>query len=283
MADQLFVNGVELGLEAVAAPAGGYGEIYVVSLDWGTPDAELFFDPRPLADGRSFQGSRAQDRRFTLGLAIDEPGSYAKGQSTWEALLDLFRADEGPVQLKYIRTNPEGGSFTRELLVVPEGMPGYANVRGGGAGVAGIRPNGNAIQLWSLVAPFPWWRDVSVTATTTLTCSGTSPDSEVITRSGKRACGLEVKISTTGTLPSITLSDGQRTMVLTATFNATPKGVDWYYTDPTATSIDAGVVISIPAHLSLHSDPTTITATPGLGSSGTHTVTIKHRAIWEAP
>lgn len=281
MADTLAINGTTVGLEAVSAPSGGYGSVLVVALDWGVPDVVQFLDPRPLGDGKVFRGQVSQDRKFTLGLAGYGAGSLAKGQDTWQAVLELLRNTAGAVSYKYTRTDGTGGSVVRELLAIVDGdLPAWQLVDK--PGEPGMRPNGNWLMTLSCRALHPWFRNFTET-TTTISPSGTTPANSAITRSGTRPCGLQVKVSTAGTLGSITISDGSRSMVLTATFNATPKGIDWYYSDPGATSIDSGVTIGIPSHLSMHSATTTITATPGIGSSGNHTVTVKHKPVWETP
>lgn len=279
MADTLAINGTTIGLESTAAPSGGYGTVYVVALDWGIPDVETFLDPVPLGDGMAFRGQVAKDRKFTIVIA-GEPGSRAKGQDTWEALQTLFRSPTGPLSYKYTRTDGTGATIIRELLAIPLGEPGYGEVRGGDG--AGIRPNGNFRFVANCEAPFPWWRKFAE-VDSSIACTAATPNNVVITRGGRGDCGLQVKVSTSGALSSITLSDGNRSMVLTATFSGTPKGVDWRYTDPLATSIDSGVTISIPAHLSLHSASTTITAAPNIGATGTHTVAIKHKALYGTP
>lgn len=278
MADALYIAGTQVGIDSQTAPTGGYGTIRVASLDWGTPDEEAFYDARPLMDGVVFRGAVSKSRTVRLSLFL-EPTSYSKGQTSWDAVQTLFRSAT-PISLRYDRTNPAGGTISRELLARCVGKPGYADVRGGGAGTPGLRPNGNAFFNCELVAPFPWFREYTET-TTTLTTTGTTPvATPTVTRGGRLTCGLRLHISSTGTLNSVTVSDGSRSMTLTGTFGSTPGIVDWYYTDPTATST-SGLTLSIPAHLSLHSATTTLTVTPGGGSSGTHTVQVKHKALWE--
>lgn len=278
MADAIYIAGTQVGLDGQAAPSGGYGLIWVSELDWGAPSEELFMDPRPLGDGMAFRGGVAKDRKLTLTL-FGDAGSMAKAQDTWQAVANLIRATSGPVSLRYDRTDGTGGSVSRELLVVPLDPPSWAHALGG---EPGIRPSGTWVMPLQFTAPFPWWRNYAET-TTALAPSGTTPDSEVVTRSGTRPCGMSIAISTAGTLPSILVSDGSRSMTLTATFSGTPKTIDWYYTDPSATSIASGVTMSVPGHVSMHSASTTITVTPGIGSSGSHTVTVKHKPLWEHP
>lgn len=278
MADQLWINGTQVHPQVAMT----YGSISVVSLDWGTPDTETFLDPRPLADGMVFRGQVTKDRRFTLVLNVDGVGSLAKGQDTWEDVLDIINASNGLVNYKYVRDGGGGGTVTRQLMALATSEPAWTWVRGGGMGTPGLRPNGNVVVELPCVAPYPWWRNATDTDET-ITTSGTTPANKVLTRSGMLPVGLLVKVSTTGSLAEMTVSDGVRTMVLSATFNGTPKGVDWYYTDPTATSIDSGVTISTTSHLSLHSASTTITITPGAGSTGDHTVALSWYPAWKTP
>lgn len=280
MADILKIGGstgTQVGLDYTTAPTGGYGEVGVVALDWGTPSDVLFLDPRPLSPGMIFRGRASKDRTLTLAMFGKDAGTLAKGQTTWEKLQDLLTGSS-PVSLYYKRDHPTSGFIERELLAVPVDVPGPALVKGGGE--PGVRVNGNLLMVTSWVAPFPLFRSVTEESVS-FNCTGTTPNATVIARTGQRPCGVKVSVSTTGTLGSITISDGNRQMVLTATFGASAKSVDWYHADPTGTSIDSGVTLSIPAHLSLHSASTTITATPGGGSSGTHTITVYHYPLWE--
>jgi hypothetical protein len=133
------------------------------------------------------------------------------------------------------------------------------------------------------MCPFPWPRQESTDVETgTKALSGTTAGDIALTRTGTRTCGVKVAITTDGTLGGMTISDGVRSMVLTATFGAGAKGVDWYYTDPTAATIDSGVVLSIPAHLSMHSATTTMTCTPAGGSSGNHSVVFSWHPIFDS-
>lgn len=280
MADTLHVNGTQIGLDDIAAPGSGYGYVRVVGLSWGTPDSAQFLDPRPLGDGKVFRGSVPQDRRFTLTISGHSSGSLAKGQDTWLAVLNLFRTNTGTVSFKYTRTDGAGGTVTRELLAVVAGeLPGWELNRSG----IGMRPNGNFLMQIPCLAPYPWFRSY-VETDSTLTLTGSASNSVVVTRSGSRVCGVQVKVSTTGTLDAVTIQDGSRSITLTATFNSTPKGVDWYYADPSATVIDSGVVVSAPGHISLHSSSVTFTGqSVSASASGTHTIAFKHKPVWEAP
>lgn len=280
MADALYLAGTQVGLgDPVSAPSGGYGTVYVAGLDWGAPGRELFMDPRPLGDGVAFRGQVAKDRRLTM-ILVGDAGSLAKAQDTWQAVADLIRAASGPVSLRYDRTDGAAASTSRELLVVPVDPPSWSHARGG---EPGIKPSGTWVMPLTFIAPFPWWRNYTET-TTTLNPSGTTPANSAITRGGKLVCGMSIAIPTAGTLGSILISDGSRSMTATATFGGTPKTIDWYYTDPGSTgAIPSGVTLSVPAHVSMHSATTTITVTPGIGSSGNHTVTIKHKPLWEHP
>ena len=62
-----------------------------------------------------------------------------------------------------------------------------------------------------------------------------------------------------------------------------PGGRLWVHGESLPTSPHAGVTIGVPASLSLHSDPTTITFTPGGGSTGAHTFRVRWKPIWKAP
>lgn len=274
MADTLKVgggSGTALGLEDVAL-SGGYGYVRVVALDWGTPALDQFLDPRPLADGMMFRGQVNKERTFTLGLYVSGAGSWAKGQDNWQVLNSIFRVDGGsPLRFWFSRSTGAGGTQNVELLGVPVGTPGWAGVRGG---APGIRPNGNLLYNTTVMCPYPWPRQESTDAETDhIHLLNAAADHVHLTRTGTRPCGVKVQVETDGSLAEVTISDAVRTMTLSATFGASAKGVDWYYTDPTATSIDSGVTLSIPAHLSLHSAETVMTCTPGAGSTGNHVVT----------
>lgn len=280
MADQLHVNGTQLGLEDIVSPGGAYGYVRVVALDWGAPDTAQFLDPRPLGDGKVFRGSIPQDRKFSLSIYGHGFNSLAKGQDTWFGVVDLFRSNTGAVSVKFVRTDGAGGTITRELLAVVAGeLPAWSMATSGD----GIRPNGNFLLSMSLIAPFPWFRNY-VETTSTINLTGSGSGNVVVTRSGSRVCGVQVKVTTAGALDGILIQDGNRSMTLTAAFGASGKGADWYYADPSRTSIDSGVTLSVPSHLSLHSASTTFTAqSVSAGATGAHVVTLKHKALWEGP
>lgn len=280
MADGLYIGGTQIGLEDVASPGGAYGYVRVVGLGWGAPDTAQFLDPRPLGDGKVFRGAVPQDRKFSLSVYGHSFGSLAKGQDSWLGLVDLFRSQSGAVSIKYVRTDGTGATITRELLAIVAGeLPAWTMATSGD----GIRPNGNFLLTMSLIAPYPWFRNF-VETTSTINLTGSGSGNVVVTRSGNRVCGVQVKVTTAGTLDGILIQDGNRSMTLTAAFGASGKGVDWYYTDPTRTSIDSGVTISAPGHLSLWAASTTFTAqSTSASASGAHVVTLKHKAVWEGP
>ena len=277
MADALLVNSTQVHPDQ---PCFSYGTTNVVALDWGTPDSELFLDPTPLGDGLMFRGRVAKDRKFTLRLAVADVGSMAKGQDVWQEVLDLLNAHAGLVEYRYVRADGLGGTVDRTLLATVQGEPAWSWMPSGGGD--GLRPNGNVVVTASCIAPWPWFRD-SDPFTREASSSGTTPAAIVVPRGGQLACGLEVKAKTAGALGSVTVSDGNRSMTLTASFGSGYKGADWYFTDPQGWSADAGVTIGIPASLSLHDDPTTITFTPGGGSTGTHAFRVRWKPNWKAP
>jgi hypothetical protein len=276
--DQIKVNG-----EAVhpAATPFTFGECNVTFLDWGTPDSEMFLDPVPLADGMAFRGRVTKDRKFTMQLAVTGTGSGAKGQDMWGEVLALFSANNGLVDYQYIREDASGDPVDRRLQAIVIGEPAWKWRDGGNGPEDGLSIGGNIFITLQCQAPFPWWRD-SEYSEETINLTGNTPAGVAVDRGGDLACGLEVKVTSAGTLGTIGLSDGNRSMSLTATFDGTPRGVDRFYTDPHARSVDPGVTAGIPASLSLHSDPTTITATPS-GASGSHVVRLRWYPVWKTP
>lgn len=281
MADKLWVNGTLLHqVETLVASPGGYGVMGGVEIDFGTPNQETTLDPRSLAPGMRFNGTVTGSRQFRLRFMIVDVGSMAKGQDEWAALLAVMAASNGLVSYKTERTDGTGGTITRELLAIVTGEPAWAYIDT--AGADGLRPNGNLIVAFDCVAPFPWWRDFAET-TETINFTDTGTGTADIDRDGDFACGAEIKATTSGTLASLTVSDGTNAMAMTATFGASAKGVDWHHDNPVLTSIDSGVVISDLSHFELHSDPTSVTCTPPALSSGNHVVTIKFRNLWRTP
>ena len=282
VSEKLWIDGTKVYDTAatVASPAG-FGTIRTLAFGFGTPDQETLLEPRPLADGLLFRGSVAGQRTFKLRFAVSGVASRGEGYAEWAAFLDLFSTEKGLITLKTERDDGAASPVTRELDIIAMGEPSWSLVRG--EGEAGVRYNGNLVIELDVVAPFPWWRSATA-ETETINFSGTGSGNVAIARLGQMACGVEAKITTNGTLGSITLDDASRSMTMTATFGASAKGVDWYFADPTATVIDSGVTISIPSHLSLHSASTTITAsTADGGASGNHTVTLRYYPLWKSP
>ena len=257
-----------------------YGTSNLFLLDWGTPDAEMFMDAVPLADGSAFRGRVTKARNFTLGIVVSDVGTAAKGQDVWGEVLALVSANNGIVDYRYVRQTGAGATIDRRLQAIVVGEPAWRWSEANSGD--GLRLSGNVFITLPCVAPFPWWRDTDYTEVT-LSPTGTTPASSAITRGGHLACGLEVKISTAGTLGSMTMLDGNRSLTLAATVSGTPKGIDRFYTDPHAVAVDAGVTSGIPGSLSLHSATTTITATPIAGASGAHTVRLRYFKTWKTP
>lgn len=278
MADQLWVNGTQVHPSATPF---SYGTCNVIGLDWGTPGSDTFLDPVPLADGMAFRGHVTKERRFTIVLAVTDCGSEAKGQDVWQQVCSLIDTGNGLVNFRYVRQDGTGATIDRRLMAISEGEPAWAwNPDGGGSD--GLRPNGNVVITIPCVAPFPWFRDTDYDEAF-ITPSGTTAAGVTFARAGQRNIGLEIKATTAGALTGFTLNNGLRTMTLTATFTGTPKGVDWYYTDPAAISIDSGVVVGTPASISLCTSTAVITCTPSGGSSAQHTVRLRYYPTWMTP
>lgn len=277
MADALYVNGTQV--HPSASPFS-FGVCNVVGLDWGTPDSETFLDPVPLADGMAFRGHVTKERRFTVVLSVSDCGSYAKGQDVWQQILTLIDTGNGLVNFRYVRNDGAGGTIDRRLMAIVDGQPAWAwNPSGGGDG---LRPGGNVVVTLPCLAPFPWFRDTDYDEVF-ITPSGTTAAGVTFSRPGQLGCGVEVKASTAGALTGITLNDGLRTMALTATFTGTPKGVDWFHTDPTSATVDTGVTVGVPASISLHTSTAVITCTPAGSSSAQHTVRLRFFPTWRTP
>lgn len=276
--DKVYINGTQVH---PARSAFTYGTCNVTHLDWGTPEAELFMVPVPLADGMAFRGRVTKDRKFTIKLAIEGLDEAGKGQDVWGEILRLWDAQDGVVAVRYVRDDGVGTDVDRTLLATLMTEPAWAwSV--GGSDADGLRLNGNLFITLECVAPFPWFRDTDYQEDS-ITVTDAASNNKSVDRNGDFGCGLEVKISTTGTLIGMTLTDGNRSLGLYGTFSATPKGIDRYYTDPTAVAIDTGFTTSIPASLTLHTDPTVITAVPTHAATGTHTVRIRWYRLWRTP
>jgi len=259
-----------------------YGTMWMLPSGPGAADVDMFLDSRPMESGLVFRGRVTRDRPFPLRLYVDlgsSAPSRPKGYQNWEDLLDLLSAEKGLVSFQHWRDDAVSGTVKRELLAQVIEEPPAAYVVGGDE--PGIRPNGNILFETQCVAPFPWWRTVGG-ATDSIVVTGATPNDKAIARGGQLVCGVRISITTTGALSAMTVSDGVRSIVLTATFGASAKYVDWYCTDPTATEIGSGVTINRDAHISLHSDPTTITCTPNGGATGTHTVALTWYALWKS-
>lgn len=282
MGDKFWINGTKVHeIDTLVASPAGHGYVTAVELDFGTPNQETFLDPRSMADGMRFNGVLSGSRPFRVRLLISGVGTRAKGQDEWAYLLaNVVAVENGLVSYKIERTDASAATLTRELLAIVTSEPAWAYVDD--AGADGLRVNGNIVVAFDCVAPFPWWRDVAE-QTEVIAFTGTGVGTADIDRGGDMACGLEAKVTTAGSLASLTVTDGTNSMLLTATFGASGKGVDWYYADPTATAIDSGVVISDTGHIELHSATTTVTCTPPGGASGNHTLTIKWKRLWKAP
>jgi hypothetical protein len=281
MAETLHINGTKVHeVGATVAAPGGNGEIAAIEMDFGTPNQENFLDPRPLADGLVYRGTVTSSRSFKIRLRVKDLANRGEGFNAWQSLLDLVNVDQGLISFQTVRPDDVGADVTRELLAIVIGEPAW---KWSGAGEDGIRHSGNIVITLDCIAPFPWWRSVTPEVET-IDFSGSGSDNVVISRLGSTTCGLEAKVTTDGNLANVILDDGNRQMTMTATFGASALGVDWYFADPTATAIDAGVVISIPSHLSLHSSTTTITASTSDGSAaGNHTVTLRYYPLWKTP
>lgn len=277
-ADQVIVNGVPIHPDATPFT---FGVSNVTFLDWGTPDAESFMDAVPLADGMAFRGRVTKDRKFTMQLAVSNVGSGAKGQDMWGEVLALFSANQGLIDYRYVREDANGDPVDRRLSAIVIGEPAWKWRAGGNGAEDGLSVGGSIFITLQCQAPFPWWRDTDYSEET-IALTDTTPESAVIDRGGDLGCGLEVKVTSSGTLGTLGLSDGRRSMGLSGSFDSTPRGVDRFYTDPHAVTVDAGVTVGIPASLSLHSDPTTITATP-TAASGSHSVRLRWYRIWKTP
>lgn len=282
MTERLYINGTKVhDVDAAVVSPGGNGTISAVEIDFGTPDRETFLDPRPLADGMVLRGSVAMARSPVLKLRVDGVASRGEGFDEWESLVGIINADNGLVSLKTERPDSAAATVSRELLVVTTGEPGLVYRDAGGGD--GLRQSGSLEITIPFVAPFPWWRDTTAQETV-LSFSAGGSDSAVVSRGGQKPCGLEAKVTTTGSLASLSLGDGNRTLVMNATFGGSALGVDWFHEDPEATAVDAGVTLSIPSHVFMHSDSTTLTVTTSDGgASGDHTITVKHYPLWKAP
>lgn len=276
MADELWIGSTQVSPNQ----AGLYGtrNMVVEGTDFGTPPEELFLQDSPSGDGQVYLGSWSGGRpvQLTISTNMGATGTLAKGQSEAAALTALIRP--GPVVLKVVRDNPAGGSYSRVLRVVPVGRPGWTY--SSSPGKPGVSPRGHVLWVAELKAPYPWWRNASA-STTSDTTTGTTPKAIAITRSGDLPCGCKISISTSGTLNQVTVTDGVNTMVINAGFSGTAKYVDWKHTIPGEVSVSSGVTFSGRPNIELHSATTTLTFTPGAGSTGTHTFQIDHYPTWE--
>lgn len=277
-ADAIHLNGTQIHPDQ----PGLYGTRNVLVDGTEFPDVPetLFLQDNPTKDGQILLGSWAGARPFTIVVFTDlgATGTEAKGKDEAAALNRLCSPVQSLVEFKVVRDNPAGGSYSRVLKATPVGRAHWQYTAQPGG--LGVRPSGNLRWQREFVAPYPWWRNATATPDS-FACSGTSPNSKALARTGDLACGLKVSISTTGTLPGITLFDGVNTMVLVASFSGTAKWVDWHHTIPGQVDWSPGIAFAGRPHLELHSDPTTITATPAGGSSGTHTVGIDWFPLWE--
>ena len=278
MADELWIGSTQISPDQ----PGLYGtrNVLIAGTDLGTPPEDLFLQDIPSGDGQIFLGSWTGGRPVKLAVSTDmgSSGTLAKGQSEAAALSALIRPTSGPVSLKVVRDNPGGGSYSRLLRVVPTDRPGWSYSESPGR--PGVSPRGHVLWLADLLAPYPWWRNASVT-TTSDTTTGTTPKAIPVTRSGDLPCGCKISISTTGTLSQVTITDGVNTMVVVAGFSGTAKSIDWKHTIPGEVSLSSGVSLSGRPNVELHSATTTLTFTPVAGSTGTHTFTIEHYPVWE--
>lgn len=276
-ADQVHINGTQVH----PAQAGAYGtrNVLIDGTDFSDVPETLFLQDNPTKDGQILLGSWAGARPFTVMIATDMvgAGTEAKGKDEAIALNRLCSPVNGLVEFKVVRDNPAGGIYTRVLKAVPTGRAHWRWSRGNDG--PGVRANGNVLWQREFLAPYPWWRG-SVEDETNTT-SGTTPLALVCTRLGDIPCGVKISISTAGTLGQVTITDGVNTMVAVATFNGTPKVIDWHHTTPGQVDWTTGITFTGRPNLEMHSATTTLTFTPVAGSSGTHTILAEWYPLWE--
>lgn len=304
------IGGVQVAFDTAFA-SGSYDPAFhltLIGMDWGAPERERFYRPRPLRDGSYRRGQRTGRRTINLQLLarIDDSVSDADVErvrhDAWDAVLELVH-----------NTSPQGGMATITVRGYSDALGPTATarlIRGDlvnapawiwapddvSPGYVGTHAGRLAVLPLQFECPFPWFEDETATATSALTLDGTLRTTAA-SNLGLVPCGVQITIAGTGTGLTIALlnaTSGATSVVgggITLTDVAPSSGnivIDWYYSDPTAWSVLQGATdlrakLNTAANHGLLRGGNTLSHQVTAGSPAGCTVTYRWKQLWGNP
>lgn len=308
----VYLNTVALGFDvSLTVPTGNYdpsATVTLIAMDWGSPERERFYRPRPLRDGSLRRGTRSGRRTVNLQLLVEIHDSVpdydveAVRQDVWDYLLSvLYNSANGGVisTLKVTGQSDALGPAATSRIIRCDNANTPAWIWSPddiSPGYVGTHAQRQAVIPIALECPFPWWEDETATATSALTLDGTLRTTTIYNL-GLVPCGLQITIAGAGTGLTIVMANatsGASTIVgggFTLTNVAPTSGnivIDWYYTDPTAWSVLQGSTdlrskLNTAANIGLVVGTNTMSHQVTVGTPTGCTITYRHKRLWGNP
>ena len=276
----------------------------LIAMDWGAPERERFYRPRPLRDGSYRRGARTGRRRIALQVlaqildVVPDDEVEQVRHDIWETLLSYMPPEGGLVSIAALgMSTDQGGAIARVIRGDLVNYPSWIwSPDAVGPGYVGNHLGRLAVLPLEFECPFPWFEDASGTATSALTLDGTLRTTS-ITNNGLVSCGVQITIAGTGTGLTIVMANatsGAPAVIgsgITLTNVAPTSGnivIDWYYSDPTAWSVLQGATdlrskLNTTANHGLIRGGNTLSHQVTVGSPTGCTITYRYKQLWGLP
>lgn len=301
----VYLNGTQIGFDVLTDTIDHTGGLTrtLIGMDWGAPERERFYRPRPLRDGSYRRGARTGRRTIDLQLlsqimdVVPDSEVEQVRHDEWTTMFDLLYPERGLSTIKVTGVSSEYGALSRiirgELANYPSWIWTPDSV---GPGYVGSHTGRLAVMPLVFECPFPWFEDETATATSALTLDGTLRTTSV-TNYGIVSCGVQITIAGTGTGLTIVMANatsGAPAVIgngITLTNVAPTSGnivIDWYYSDPTSWSVLQGSTdlrskLNTAANHGLIRGGNTLSHQVTVGSPTGCTITYRHKQLWGNP
>jgi len=302
------LNGNDIAFDVLANHGGTYDPAVIrtlIALNWGAPERERFYRPRPLRDGSYRRGARHGRRMIDLQLlsivhdGVPDSDVERVRHDEWDAILGMAMPSTGLTTIKVTGYSDVAGPAVTsriirgELANVPAWIWSPDAVEPGYVGTHAQRA---AVLPLQFECPFPWFEDETATATAALTLDGTLRTTS-LSNLGLIPCGVQITIAGTGTGLTIVMANATSgaTSVVGGGFtltNVAPSSgnivIDWYYSDPTAWSVlqgstDLRAKLNTAANHGLVVGGNTVSHQVTSGTLTGGTITYRYKQLWGNP
>ena len=304
----VYINAVQVGFDVSANHSATYDPAIIrtlIAMNWGAPERERFYRPRPLRDGSYRRGARHGRRTIDLQLLSLVHDDVVDGdvervrQDEWDAILGTIMAVSGLSTIKVTGYSDVAGPAATsriirgELVNVPAWIWSPDSVAPGYVGAHSQRA---MVMPLSFECPFPWFEDETALASALLTLDGTLRTTS-LTNAGLVPCGLQITIAGAGTgltIAMLNATSGASSYVgggITLTDVAPSSGnivIDWFYTDPTSWSVLQGATdlrskLNVAANHGLVLGNNTLSHQVTAGSPTGCTILYRFKQLWGNP